>query len=78
MSIKTPEAIALATSEEFGYPINPSPGTITDMLVAAIEADREQIIRDMAAASHKDDWGVPCVYVATYAKRLTVEMPHVR
>ncbi len=33
-------------------------------------AERERIIQDMQERAHPDDWGVPCVYVETYAKRL--------
>lgn len=33
-------------------------------------SERERIIQDMQERSHPDDWGVPCVYVESYAKRL--------
>lgn len=48
-------------------------GSFHDMIVAAIEVYREEIIRDMAEQAHPDDWCVPCVYVKSYAGRLRGE-----
>ncbi len=36
-------------------------------------AERERIIQDMQKRSHPDDWGVPCVYVESYAEHLRGE-----
>ncbi len=38
-----------------------------------LTAERERIIQDMQDRSHPDDWGVPCVYVKSYAERLRGE-----
>lgn len=50
-------------------------GEIFDRWLAAhdaeiLAAERERIIQDMQERSHPDDWGVPCVYVESYAERL--------
>lgn len=38
-----------------------------------LSAERERIIQDMQERSHPDDWGVPCIYVKSYADRLRGE-----
>ncbi len=83
--MKTPEQIArelIATWDEAH--INPDerrPHERTHMddediaswMTRAVEADRAQIIEDMAQRAHPDDWGVPCIYVKSYAERLRGE-----
>lgn len=55
--MKTPEEIAKATQAEFGWPINPSPDTITDMIHAGVEADRAQ--RDESLIVRSDEGASP-------------------
>lgn len=38
-----------------------------------LSVERERIIQEMQERSHPDDWGVPCIYVSSYAKRLRSE-----
>lgn len=73
--MKTPEEIAESYRAGWlksEYTREEADDVVTDIL-SAIEVYREEIIRDMAEQAHPDDWGVPCVYVENYAKRLRGE-----
>ena len=36
----------------------------------AIETDRAQIKVSLTESAHPDDWGVPCVYVKSFIKKM--------
>ncbi len=40
------------------------------MLLVIVQYARAAIAADMQEVSHRDDWGVPCVYVESYEGRL--------
>lgn len=70
MTLKTPAEVADEVAREIpGITIGQA-WDVAKMLAEAVRYDRAQIVADMAEAAHPDDWGVPCVYVETYAKRL--------
>lgn len=69
--MKTPQEIA---ADIYWTATDATTGpAIRALIVAGIEADRREIVADMIERAHPDDWDVPCVYVASYAKRLNGE-----
>ncbi len=70
MTLKTPEEVAFEVSRRIPGVTIAQAWEVAKMLAEAVRYDRAQIIADMTEAAHPDDWGVPCVYVETYAKRL--------
>ncbi len=70
MTLKNPKEVAFEVSHKVEGMTFAQAWEVAKMLAEAVRYDRAQIIADMTEAAHPDDWGVPCVYVETYAKRL--------